>query len=58
MGKTYDRLDERLQGWIADQRLFFVATAPSGLGGHVNLSPKGTPTPSPSWTGGPLPTWT
>ena len=41
MGKTYDRLDERLQGWIADQRLFFVATAPSGPGGHVNLSPKG-----------------
>ena len=41
MGKTYDQLDERLRGWIADQRLFFVATAPSGPGGHVNLSPKG-----------------
>ena len=41
MGKTYDRLDERLQGWIAAQHMFFVATAPSGPGGHVNLSPKG-----------------
>ena len=41
MGKTYDQLDERLQGWIADQHIFFVATAPSGPGGHVNLSPKG-----------------
>jgi hypothetical protein len=41
VGKTYDQLDERLQGWIADQHIFFVATAPSGPGGHVNLSPKG-----------------
>ena len=41
MGKTYDQLDERLHRWIADQRMFFVATAPSGTGGHVNLSPKG-----------------
>jgi hypothetical protein len=41
VGKTYDQLDERLRGWIADQHIFFVATAPSGPGGHVNLSPKG-----------------
>jgi hypothetical protein len=41
VGKTYDQLDERLRRWIADQRMFFVATAPSGSGGHVNLSPKG-----------------
>jgi hypothetical protein len=41
VGKTYDQLDERLGRWIADQRMFFVATAPSGPGGHVNLSPKG-----------------
>ncbi len=57
MGKTYDQLDERLQGWIAAQHLFFVATAPSGPGGHVNLSPRVTPTPSPSWTSRPSPTW-
>jgi hypothetical protein len=41
VGKTYDRLDERLQGWIAAQHMFFVATAPSSPAGHVNLSPKG-----------------
>jgi hypothetical protein len=41
VGKTHDRLDERLQSWITDQRLFFVATAPSSPAGHVNLSPKG-----------------
>jgi pyridoxamine 5'-phosphate oxidase-like protein len=41
VGKTYDRLDERLRRWIGDQRVFFVATAPTGPGGHVNLSPKG-----------------
>jgi hypothetical protein len=41
VGKTYDQLDERLCRWIADQHMFFVATAPSGSGGHVNLSPKG-----------------
>jgi hypothetical protein len=41
VGKTYDLLDERLRRWIADQHVFFVATAPSGSGGHVNLSPKG-----------------
>jgi hypothetical protein len=41
VGKTYDQLDERLRDWIADQRMFFVATAPTGAGGHVNLSPKG-----------------
>jgi hypothetical protein len=56
VGRTYNQLDERLQGWIADQRMFFVATAPSGPAGRVNLSPKATPTPSPSWTGGPSPT--
>jgi hypothetical protein len=27
--------------WIAEQHLFFVASAPSGAEGHVNLSPKG-----------------
>ena len=41
MGKAYDSLDDELSGFIAAQRMFFVATAPSGDGGHVNLSPKG-----------------
>jgi hypothetical protein len=41
MGKVHDALDDDLTGFIAAQRVFFVATAPSGDGGHVNLSPKG-----------------
>jgi hypothetical protein len=40
MGKRWDGIDEKLAAWIGRQRLFFVATAPSG-GGHVNVSPKG-----------------
>lgn len=41
MGKVYDRIDERLQTFIAAQPLFFVASAPLAADGHVNLSPKG-----------------
>lgn len=41
MGKLYDAIDNRLAAWIERQRMFFVATAPSGTDGHVNLSPKG-----------------
>ncbi len=41
MGKVFAGIDDRLANWIAAQRMFFVATAPSGAGGHVNLSPKG-----------------
>jgi hypothetical protein len=41
MGRTYDALDDRLTQFIERQHLFFVATAPGGAGGHVNLSPKG-----------------
>jgi Pyridoxamine 5'-phosphate oxidase len=41
MGRIYDGIDERLAKWIAGQAMFFVGTAPSGDGGHVNVSPKG-----------------
>jgi hypothetical protein len=41
MAKTFDEIDDALARFIAAQHLFFVATAPSGDGGHVNLSPKG-----------------
>jgi hypothetical protein len=41
VGKTFDVVDGKLADWILAQRLFFVATAPSGPGGHVNCSPKG-----------------
>ncbi|HYH50832.1 MAG TPA: pyridoxamine 5'-phosphate oxidase family protein [Acidimicrobiia bacterium] len=41
MGKTFAGIDEKLGRFLADQPVFFVATAPSGPDGHVNLSPKG-----------------
>ncbi len=41
MGKVFDGIDERLRSWIAEQPLFFVATAPLAADGHVNVSPKG-----------------
>jgi len=41
MGKTYDRLDDTLIGFIKAQKMFFVATAPLSGDGHVNVSPKG-----------------
>jgi hypothetical protein len=44
MGKLYDEIDDRLREFIAAQHLFFVASAPSGAGGHVNCSPKGLDT--------------
>jgi hypothetical protein len=41
VAKVYDQIDERLAAWIERQHMFFVGTAPSGAGGHVNISPKG-----------------
>ena len=41
MGKVYDRLDDKLIGFIERQKMFFVGTAPLSGEGHVNLSPKG-----------------
>jgi predicted pyridoxine 5'-phosphate oxidase superfamily flavin-nucleotide-binding protein len=41
VGRTYDRIDDHLRGWIARQPLFFVGTAPRAEDGHVNVSPKG-----------------
>ncbi len=41
MARTHNALDDKLVAWIAEQPVFFVATAPSGSEGHVNLSPKG-----------------
>ncbi len=40
MGRQHVAIDDALREWIAAQRMFFVATAPSE-GGHVNCSPKG-----------------
>jgi len=41
MAAVVPELDDALIEWIAAQHVFFVATAPSGDDGHVNLSPKG-----------------
>jgi hypothetical protein len=41
MGKIYERIEGRLRSFVESQHAFFVASAPSGPGGHVNLSPKG-----------------
>jgi hypothetical protein len=41
MGKTFAALNDTLTGFVERQAMFFVATAPAGASGHVNLSPKG-----------------
>lgn len=41
MGKVHASIDDALAAWIGGQRIFFVATAPSGDDGHVNCSPRG-----------------
>ncbi len=41
MGKLYEAISAEHAAWIAQQHVFFVATAPAGSGGHVNVSPKG-----------------
>jgi Pyridoxamine 5'-phosphate oxidase len=41
MGKVFEGIDDHLRVWIARQQMYFVGTAPSGDGGHVNVSPKG-----------------
>ncbi|TDC59201.1 pyridoxamine 5'-phosphate oxidase family protein [Micromonospora sp. KC207] len=39
--KVHEAIDGRLREFIEEQPVFFVATAPSGTDGHVNVSPKG-----------------
>jgi hypothetical protein len=41
MGKVVDAITDELQTFIRKQHIFFVATAPLGEEGHVNISPKG-----------------
>jgi hypothetical protein len=44
MGMVYVGIDDDLAGWLSRQHVFFVATAPLSVDGHVNLSPKGLDT--------------
>jgi hypothetical protein len=41
MGKIYPLISPEQRSWIAQQRVFFVATAPLSAAGHINCSPKG-----------------
>jgi len=41
VGKLHESIEGRLRDFLLQQHVFFVATAPSGVDGHVNVSPKG-----------------
>ena len=41
MSAVLEAISPDLAEWIGAQPMFFVATAPSGPEGHVNVSPKG-----------------
>jgi hypothetical protein len=41
MSKQRDSIDPELAGWITQQHIFFVATAPLSASANINLSPKG-----------------
>lgn len=41
MGSLYLEIDDGIREFIAEQRIFFVASAPLAADGHVNVSPKG-----------------
>ena len=41
MSEPAPALDDDLIGFVERQHIFFVATAPAGADGHVNVSPKG-----------------
>ena len=41
MGRSFESITEQMVRLVERQSLFFVATAPSGDSGHVNMSPKG-----------------
>lgn len=44
MGKEYPEIDQPIRDWIANQKMFFVSTAPLSGDGLVNCSPKGMDT--------------
>jgi hypothetical protein len=44
MGKEFPEIDQPIRQWIAEQKLFFVSTAPEAQDGLVNCSPKGMDT--------------
>jgi Pyridoxamine 5'-phosphate oxidase len=41
LGKSYSEIEETVARFIRQQHVFFVATAPNAVNGHINVSPKG-----------------
>ena len=41
MSDKSNKINDTIRLFIESQQVFFVATAPSGPGGHINCSPKG-----------------
>ena len=41
MSQRHENITPEISAWIREQKVFFVATAPRALDGHINLSPKG-----------------
>jgi hypothetical protein len=41
VGRIFATIDDTLRQWLTKQPMFFVATAPNGPEGRVNVSPKG-----------------
>jgi Pyridoxamine 5'-phosphate oxidase len=41
MATTFDSIGPDLARWLERQHIFFVATAPLAITGHINCSPKG-----------------
>lgn len=41
MSKVLTSIEPEIATWIAEQSVYFVATAPLAADGHVNVSPKG-----------------
>jgi hypothetical protein len=41
MSKRHESITPEISTWIREQRMFFVATGPCALDGHINVSPKG-----------------
>lgn len=44
MGKIRTEIDDEIRRFIEAQKVFFVASAPLDVQGHINLSPKGLDT--------------
>lgn len=44
MGRVFEGITPEVAAFCESQPVFFVATAPTSLDGHVNLSPKGLDT--------------